>query len=775
MFVRRRKLSRQRIRHLCFAFSFTIFVFSSTVLSQPGGTPPDTLASPHVETYLRAVPDIMTSLVEEQAQSSLLASVIDAEFAARYPDLDGATFKLLFDAYRALDDDNYGFFEQRPYWNQRLVMAWMDEHQIDLDKTEQFAFENYTVRVEPRDFNADGIHEWLLDVQAPRYMQLLVVKRDAEGYTLVPTSLPYFTGGLQYSWTASGFMEEQLFEDLNNDGLPEWVLAVGGYGADNMTGGYLQVLQWQDNRLISVAPENYPDTMSYEAPAGAALPLFPFGVTVSFEDDDEDGSREIVILQHQGDNWGCNWLLRRVFAWNGARYELAKTERSYDAVRGCEIRRAEEAFWMFDYTTAINHYERAFTLPPGENTWFVEQSELDRYATARMALAYTFAGQDEKAASAIRSLPARSSDPKALADLIVAVKQHLGDVRAMCDAAYEAFHFEFETQDGALGSPLNTIVGTTLENNGDPPGHPRNSYPTPSHAGCDLALPLRNELSASPLRIDSPPADQLVARGYPVQRATAFDLDGDGIESWIIEFTQDIVPLVLHPVDGVSGYQVTFDSERRLRYAFARPMPDGSGIQLLTLGSTSCPPQRRTGEPGHSEGSGQTVILWGMTANELIEMERIIFCEDTSPGVFMGSDGDTLPWEVRAWIKLSAPSSAVLGATLSWDSATKTYLPFHIQPQPFLVPDYTVDTYDALYDGRKALRQGDVQQTLEIVETGLSNSHLEPDVSTALRYMRAVALELLNQSEQALAEYDAIYQAAPDSAWGQLAALHVQR
>ena len=42
----------------------------------------------------------------------------------------------------------------------------------------------------------------------------------------------------------------------------------------------------------------------------------------------------------------------------------------------------------------------------------------------------------------------------------------------------------------------------------------------------------------------------------------------------------------------------------------------------------------------------------------------------------------------------------------------------------------------------------------------------------ALRYRRALALESLGRADEALAEYVAIYEAAPNSAWGMLAALH---
>ena len=53
-----------------------------------------------------------------------------------------------------------------------------------------------------------------------------------------------------------------------------------------------------------------------------------------------------------------------------------------------------------------------------------------------------------------------------------------------------------------------------------------------------------------------------------------------------------------------------------------------------------------------------------------------------------------------------------------------------------------------------------------------------PDLTDPLllkwRYLAALTLETLNRPEEALVEYVAIHDAAPESAWGMLAALHFE-
>lgn len=45
---------------------------------------------------------------------------------------------------------------------------------------------------------------------------------------------------------------------------------------------------------------------------------------------------------------------------------------------------------------------------------------------------------------------------------------------------------------------------------------------------------------------------------------------------------------------------------------------------------------------------------------------------------------------------------------------------------------------------------------------------------TVAHYYRALTLEALNRPDEALADYVAIYTTVPESAWGKLAALHLE-
>ena len=68
-------------------------------------------------------------------------------------------------------------------------------------------------------------------------------------------------------------------------------------------------------------------------------------------------------------------------------------------------------------------------------------------------------------------------------------------------------------------------------------------------------------------------------------------------------------------------------------------------------------------------------------------------------------------------------------------------------------------------------RSGDYEGTLHRFETGLNISETDSQI---FHYYYAMTLEALNRPDEALVEYVEIYEAAPESAWGMLAALHLE-
>jgi len=71
-----------------------------------------------------------------------------------------------------------------------------------------------------------------------------------------------------------------------------------------------------------------------------------------------------------------------------------------------------------------------------------------------------------------------------------------------------------------------------------------------------------------------------------------------------------------------------------------------------------------------------------------------------------------------------------------------------------------------------AYQTGDYELTLTIASQAVPRDEFD---RLKWGYYRALALEALNRPDEALAEYIEIFQAAPESVWGQLAALHLEK
>ncbi len=135
------------------------------------------------------------------------------------------------------------------------------------------------------------------------------------------------------------------------------------------------------------------------------------------------------------------------------------------------------------------------------------------------------------------------------------------------------------------------------------------------------------------------------------------------------------------------------------------------------------------------------------------------------------------------FVRLPFPRSTRAGCditVLNPPDATPTAAPVTPRPQPTVGnPVQSTETQTAFNCGPTGTlfcpfyrELEDDERALELVDQRLNENKDDERTGFALRYRRALALESLGRSEEALAEYVAIHDAAPDSAWGMLAALH---
>lgn len=477
--------------------------------SQAQSDLPYQLRVPTADEYLTVMPRLLEQIEsdyfrnEDQPQAANFKEIVWTQLMDYGRPREEYSYQRISRIYLPYTNDRYlnsSLFSHTKELNTALIQAWLRENPLDLDDfdaTTPLIIGPNTITVIPRDFNGDGQHEWILDVkQDVLYARKEVVIRSEDGrYELLETPLPWFGCCTAYWFVQSGLMEEVGFGDLNGDGLPEWILAAGGYGANQMSAGHLYVLQWQDGRLIDLA-ENF--LIDYEAPAGGGRqPVFPYGVAVDLQDANADGKTNIVIRQHKYDNWRCTWTQTRVFGWQNDILSLLSHTRTDDQVKGCAWAAAEEAMWASDYATAIAWYERAQTLPFAEeftsDFWEDYTNTVWEYAQLRLALAYALTHQDEKARETIYSLQNVGIRSDAGHQMSAVLWSNIGEAPAdICQAAYGLWFgyidapLEYMESDAMQYSsliPTEAILGYTRE------FYPIDNWPPlpmPEKAGCNI-------------------------------------------------------------------------------------------------------------------------------------------------------------------------------------------------------------------------------------------------------------------------------------------------
>ncbi|MCA9906468.1 MAG: tetratricopeptide repeat protein, partial [Anaerolineae bacterium] len=226
-------------------------------------------------------------------------------------------------------------------WQNYLVKRWINDRQIDLDQTDIFSFEAFTVNVEARDLNADGVHEWLLNVSK----QL----GDSDS-PLVWYQIAYRSGEIYHIASAPGVadtrwgahLEEFVFDDVNADGKLEWGLV--DYGSPYIGGGYISTSsriylgQWTGTSFHIILSADASNRME-------------------FANIDTDPSQELIVFKNHSDNWSCITLQQLSYEWDGNSYVPGFDKAILSNTADCTLRRAETAMWIGDFEAAAALYE----------------------------------------------------------------------------------------------------------------------------------------------------------------------------------------------------------------------------------------------------------------------------------------------------------------------------------------------------------------------------------------------------------------------------------
>ncbi len=801
-----------------------VLIFALILTAQAQDDSAYRLRYPTAEAVLQTVvdeaPDLQSELTSPFFANSF--STISEVVLYRYPDFSQTPFRSLLQAYDALDLGRTDVI-QRGEWVRRMVAAWILERGIDLAATTKITFEDFHITVIPRDFNSDGVNEYLLDmtkgepvdrercVEQAEVVDYLVAQETPTGYRFIETGLPWKGNAPsgRYSYGDGGIVEER-FEDLNGDGLPEWVVLIsgetaGGPGMGYVDYGQLFVLGWQQDGLVDLVPEydpvsgNHADTTLFGAPEADCSETGPYPLTVSWEFLKPDSATPARILQSQRfeDNWKCQRTETRTFEWDAAtqRYHYVETGIVYaEATQNCVQRNAEEIMWTGDYAAAIPIFERALTLETLDvnlDESFNYPRSLNQYLRARLALAYLMTGQGDRADPLLEALTNETIQDVAIDRLVDALstsrENNLSPLE-ICVAAYGRFTFESYPATDRIPQIRVGYTGDDLFYNGNNPYQPEN-------IGCDAPGLLRSTLDAKPIEIGLSPVTYLQNLGLAVQRSLETDLNDDGVSEWLIWPNIAGVEIFFVPHDtnydtfftNLDPYAQATDMDEldlpnsSSALAFVRPslvpfQPWRGTYSILAdslQGPTACSLQN------DAQSFIYAVSLLRWQGRDFVPLFQEWQCGTTLKGIFSPS-ADALTLMQVECLDGYCTESITQPETYRWDAGRGTYVaptPFESTAQPTSAPQPTPtpQPYPQYHSPYSAFVQRDFAAIVGMTSAGLMmNPDDNLDDQLGNYYLRALALEALGQPDDALAMYVAITQTAPASFWGSLAALHFE-
>ncbi|MBA3872530.1 MAG: hypothetical protein H0X30_25615 [Anaerolineae bacterium] len=742
---------------------------------------------PSASEYLKALPEIIKSYpTDDSGETSYdFIDALENIFEMRYGSTASAAE--LSQAYDLLD---YGSIQGRNYmpyldaksWHKSIVERWFEENSVQLNNLPIIQFLTYTIDSTSYDFNGDGKPEWLLHVQRKGSFEDYWVawsdQSQKSGYRFDDLPIP-----LQ----AEASLDR--VEDLNGDGKPELIFessaTVSAASWVIAEGYYLYLVGWHKTGF-EILTTNIYKNQEGEMRLQHTIPTIRTqgGKFWTFQNIDKDAALEILENARYEDNYECVENASAQYDWDGTYYRHINNERTEENSVNCALRDAEQAMWNYQYVQAVSLYETALdryqTVSTADLWRFPHLKQFAAYTQERLVLAYALAGDMQSATALLDQMRREPSDPKLMISALLKVSEDGTTAFELCKSAYDFFdHYpqlytpDFYQYRGLpdLGFSDTDYYGFNSTAKGVPP--------PPATVGCDIGQFANDIITAHSFSTSQPLVEQILQLGIDVDKQLHIDLNGDHIDDWVIwvkggnrsfEFVSDG-----NLYRKLAPAYFPYPSENS--NIFSRVLPDGSGSIWLILH----PANTIADDCDQAGGSYiQALDIWALVNEKLVQQQSIPVCERPTVEDLFPDDQKLHAWKQLSGYYEYAPNAVFSSAIYRWDSKQRLYvLETPSTPIPSTEVPQTnpvVQSPSAIYsidDLKSALwYKKDYANTLSIVDLLLKEGSY--DDTDELHYYRALALEMLKRPDEALAEYVTIYKNTPESAWGKLAALHVE-
>lgn len=628
---------------------------------------------------------------------------------------------------------------------------------------------------------------------------MVLSKQSDSTYNDVANRLPYHVDA-PYMDRGSSYLHEIAFDDFNADGLSEWFLAFDGavYRGDYL--GEVLLLGWRDGELQPV--DKY--SIKY-------IPYFDTNANDLTRNDIEDGyllsnldddpALELQAIDITADNWHCKQSNSMVYDWSPEEDAYIKIRESIkrENSANCVINDAEIALYDGNYTAASHLYKYALTLPfetyyQSDTAEFIK--EMQQFVQLRLVQSYLLNQEYEAANQILESIDRQDLISQMTQDLYdILITHRYAEPVETCTAIFNLFEYatytayNYNSFQEHIGTDLTVGVPRKFAGDFIGAGNPAD----PAFGGCNIPDQIDKILEGYTVY---PPVsktfiENMQNRRFLVRDYINADFNGDGDNDWLI-WHEANVPAVLYitnkdnqPLE-LSRVRIRQDSDQSLIEAITLPKNSGIGIVQLQAGQ-----DLPSYYGGYTCGASASVLgllnIWQYVDNELTTTLYATWCDDypTIDSMFDEDDGTRIMyvhdiqdsgkvkeyiWDTESgrYIPPSEPqetTSETQNNSMAIPASTPTNEELH-----YLLGDGIRDYYLRLDE--QVSNAGDIEAKIAILDAEIHAPYM--DYPYTLQYWKATILLDGGLEDEALAEFVAIYEAAPDSIWGKLAQLHFE-
>jgi hypothetical protein len=619
------------------------------------------------------------------------------------------------------------------------TVQYLNDQHVQFFSQQKLSTQVFTALPIPVELDGDPQPEWLVQIDYTEYQirAFLLLNVTADGtYHILPNDIPMIN--LQNS--DDSFISLDTTHDLNGDGIDDLVIASQHYLAGSMS-GQASVFSWNGKGLLRIGSVDLPGV---NPRADSFISEYAIA-------NRPDKSAEIRVVWPRFRSFGCNWTTEYIYRWTGTQFTKSSLHNAIPDKPDCYIAQAlesdqprEQVRWLQSALAQIK---------TGNAT-----SDLKAWLLLRFAVAYSAQGRDSDAERTLKTLIGASETGNFL-KAVIDTYSRVGPEPLLICKSLHATASDLARSQSSFNSTIDGDLAFDFV-------YPISSSPVPDMV-CPYWELLKNQIKAKKIVSNTGPVQALSMSGYQFKLLQVQNLDSDAAVEYI-GVLQPEKPLIV-AVDAVANgwqiYPIDFVDQPVVGMELATTLvADSVEPRTLLLAQLDTSTRRETTDCMKNTQDYLLILAAGEKEGYKMLKWRGFSCQIQPP--------------VDLQTKLGKDKFFSLVNECDHCDLMNDY--YKVQPEWVKLqgfrekPQVDIDVFGYIDSIDQEVLDGvNLNQTrtkiarlIDYLPDNVPAAHI---LHNHLRYLFALSYELDGKPAQAVTEYLALIQAAPDTLWARLA------